>query len=142
MAVSSSTQVQSKPVASLPRAKNIILMIGDGMGTSQVYAAMTANGGWLHLEQCTHVGFSKTNAFDAYITDSGAGATAFAIGRKTYNGAIGVDPAGQAQATILETAHRQELATGLVATCSITHATPASFIAHQLSRTMEEEIAA
>jgi alkaline phosphatase len=111
------------------------------MGVSQVQAGLTANGGKLNLLQFPVTGFSLTEASDQYITDSGAGATALSIGRKTYNGAIGVDATGAAQETILETAEKKGLATGLVATCSITHATPASFIAHQAKRSLEEAIA-
>lgn len=122
--------------------KNIILMIGDGMGTAQIYAGLTANKGWLNLEKTTHTGFVKTTASDNYITDSAASATAYSTGYKTYNGAIGVDTAGNPVPTILEIAEENGLATGLVATSAITHATPASFIAHQPSRNMAEEIAA
>jgi alkaline phosphatase len=127
---------------SAQKPKNIILLIGDGMGTAQIYGGLTVNHGTLNLERCTHVGFSKTQSSDAYITDSAAGATAFSIGRKTYNGAIGVDSLGAPHETILETAEKNGMASGLVATCSITHATPGSFIAHQLQRSMDQEIAA
>lgn len=121
--------------------KNIIFMVGDGMGVAQIYAGLTANHGKLNLEQCTTVGFHKNTASDNYVTDSAAGATAFACGQKTYNGAIGVDANGKAIPTILEIAEKNGLATGLVATCSITHATPASFISHQPSRALDENIA-
>ena len=124
------------------KPKSIILLIGDGMGTAQIYAGLTVNHGSLNLERCTHVGFSKTQSSDNYITDSAAGATAFSIGRKTYNGAIGVDSSGVAHETILETAEKNGMGSGLVATCSITHATPGSFIAHQPQRSMDQEIAA
>lgn len=124
------------------KVKNVILLIGDGMGLAQIYAAMTANKGKLNIESCTNIGLIKTYASDAYITDSAAGATAFASGTKTYNGAIGVDAQGNPVKTILEIAEENGLATGLVATSSITHATPACFIAHQKSRKLEEEIAA
>ena len=123
------------------QVKNIILLIGDGMGAAQIYAGLTSNKGKLNIERCTHVGFHKNQSSDNYVTDSGAGATAFAIGYKTYNSAIGVDADKQSHPTILEIAEKNGLATGLVASCAITHATPASFIAHQPSRTMEEEIA-
>src|SRR5699024_242510 len=73
------------------KIKNVILMIGDGMGPSQVYAGLTANNGSLHLEKSSYSGFIKTNSSDDYVTDSAAGATAYATGHKTYNGAIGVD---------------------------------------------------
>ncbi len=126
--------------AQLP--KNVILMIGDGMGLTQIQAAMTANGNQLNFERFRTVGLSKTSSSDSYITDSAAGATAFSIGKKTYNGAIGVNSDTIPEKTILEYAEDAGLATGLVATSAITHATPASFIAHQPNRYMEEEIAA
>jgi len=124
------------------RPKNIILMIGDGMGLTQITAGLIAKRDVLNLQRCTIVGLIKTNSSDNLITDSAAGATAFSTGVKTYNGAIGVDPDRVALPTILEIAEKNGLATGMVATSSITHATPASFISHQPSRLMDEEIAA
>ncbi|MBN7811525.1 alkaline phosphatase [Algoriphagus sp. H41] len=121
--------------------KNIILMVGDGMGVAQIYAGLTGNHGHLNLEQFPVVGFHKNQASNAFVTDSAAGATAFSCGVKTYNGAIGVDADGNPVPTILEIAEENGLATGLVATCSITHATPASFISHQSSRSLDENIA-
>lgn len=122
-------------------AKNIILMVGDGMGVAQIYAGLTGNHGSLNLERCTAVGFHKNQASDKYVTDSAAGATALSCGQKTYNGAIGVDANGKPLPTILEAAEKNGLATGMIATCSITHATPASFISHQPSRSLDENIA-
>ena len=122
--------------------KNIILMIGDGMGLAQVYSAMTANGGHLFLENFKNIGFSKTYSSDNYITDSAAGGTALASGIKTYNGAIGVDPDKKPVPNIREMAEIKGLKTGLVSTSAITHATPASFIAHASSRSSYEDIAA
>lgn len=124
------------------KAKNVVLMIGDGMGTAQIFAGLTANKGKLHLERFPYSGFHKSQSSDGYVTDSGAGATAFSIGKKTYNGAIGVDATRVAHTTILELAAQQKKATGMVVSCSVTHATPASFIAHQPARNMMEEIAA
>lgn len=121
--------------------KNVILLIGDGMGVAQVYAGIVANKGHLNIERSQFIGFHKNQASNEFVTDSGAGATAFSTGQITYNGAIGVDSLKQSQPTILEIAEKNGLATGLLATCSITHATPASFIAHQPSREMLEEIA-
>ncbi len=122
--------------------KNIILMIGDGMGLAHVYSAMTANRGHLFLENFKNIGFSKTYSSDDYITDSAAGATALSAGIKTYNGAIGVDPDKKPVIGIRELAERKGLKTGLVSTSAITHATPACFIAHTDSRGNYEEIAA
>jgi alkaline phosphatase len=124
------------------KPKNIILMIGDGMGTSAVFAGLTANGGHLFLENFNHIGFAKTHSADKYVTDSAAAGTALSSGYKTYNGAIGVDTDTVPQQTILEKAEVKGLATGLVSSSAITHATPASFIAHQPSRNMYEAIAA
>jgi len=123
------------------KPKNIILLIGDGMGTAQIYAGIVARKDATNLERMPHIGFSKTNSSDKFITDSAAGATALSIGQKTYNGAIGVDSNGKSVPTILEIAESQGLATGLVATSTITHATPASFIAHVSSRKQEDDIA-
>ncbi|MBN1132574.1 MAG: alkaline phosphatase, partial [Bacteroidales bacterium] len=94
------------------------------------------------MERCTHVGLQKTGSADKYITDSAASGTALACGQKTNQGYIGVDTAGKELVSILKIADQLGKATGLVATSSITHATPASFIANQISRNMYEEIAA
>jgi alkaline phosphatase len=121
-------------------AKNIILLIGDGMGVSQIYAALTTNKS-LNIEQFKYIGFSKTHSINNYVTDSGAGGTAIATGQRTKNGYIGADSSGKALKTILEIAEDNGMHTGLVSTSSITHATPASFIAHNASRNNYEDIA-
>lgn len=122
------------------KAKNIILMIGDGMGIAQIYSGITANGS-LNLEKFKYIGFSKTYSTDNYVTDSGAGGTAISTGYKTKNGAIAVDTLGNNLKTILEIAEEHKMYTGLVSTSSITHATPASFIAHNISRNNYQQIA-
>lgn len=124
------------------KAKNIILLIGDGMGLTQITAGLYSNNNHLELEGFPVVGLHKSYSSDNLVTDSAAGATAFACGIKTYNGAIAVDPDSTPVQTILEEAERKGLATGLVATSTIVHATPASFIAHANQRRYYEEIAA
>jgi alkaline phosphatase len=124
-----------------PEIKNIILMIGDGMGLPDVYAAMTVSDKPLNIERCTFIGLQKTFSASDYITDSGAAGTALATGIKTKNGAIGMDSQGNRLKSILEIAEEHGYSTGLVSTSSITHATPASFIAHQSSRGSYEDIA-
>lgn len=124
-----------------PEVKNIILMIGDGMGVSQVYAGYTANKGSLNLEKATITGFSKTSSADNYVTDSGAGTVAISTGKKAKNYSVGINADGKPETTILEHAESSGLSTGLVVTCAITHATPASFIAHVKSRHDSEAIA-
>lgn len=120
--------------------RNIILFIGDGMGVAQVSAGKTVKG-TLQLEQFRTAGLLTTHSSDAYVTDSAAGATALAAGVKTYNKAIGVDPGKKPVKTVLEYAAEKGKATGLVATCTITHATPASFAAHVDDRNKYNEIA-
>ena len=121
--------------------KNVIYLIGDGMGLNQLYAGMTANGGTLNVERCTHTGLAKTYSASSYITDSAAGGTALATGNKTNNGMIGMNADSVTVKSVLSLAEEAGYATGLVATVRITHATPASFYAHQINRSMYEEIA-
>ena len=126
------------------RPKNIILMIGDGMGLAQITAGMYQNNNKISLEQFPFVGLHKNypdDEEDGLITDSAAGATSFACGVKTYNAAIGMGVDSLPRTTILELAEQKGLATGLVATCNIQHATPASFIAHNKNRRDYEGIA-
>lgn len=125
-----------------PKVKNIILMIGDGMGLTQITAGLYSREDSLNLEKFPIVGLHKSYAADNLVTDSAAGATAFACGIKTYNGAIGVNRDSLPVQSILEEATNKNIATGLIATSSIVHATPASFIAHQAQRKMYEAIAA
>ena len=123
-------------------AKNVILMIGDGMGLGQITAGMYANGNRLNLEKFPIIGLQKTYSYNHLITDSAASATAIACGVKTYNAAIGVDKDTLPVQSILEEAEIKGLKTGLIATSTIVHATPAAFISHQPMRSMYEYIAA
>lgn len=121
--------------------KNIILMIGDGMGLSQVSAAIYyKESGDPNFDRFGTIGLSKTSSYSDRITDSAAGATVFSAGVKTYNGAIGVDKDTIAVPTIVEQLSERGFSTGIVATSSIQHATPASFYAHVEHRRMYEEI--
>lgn len=124
------------------RPRNIILLIGDGMGLTQISAALYSNNNRLNMTRFPIVGFHKTYSYDNLVTDSAAGATAFAAGKKTYNNAIGVSHDTLPLYTILQECADKGYATGLVATSSIVHATPAAFFAHAASREYYEEIAA
>ncbi len=123
------------------KPKNIILLIGDGTGLSQVSASHFYNEEPSNYDKFPVIGLIKTSSAEELITDSAAGATAFASGIKTYNGAIGVTTDTTAVETIIEQVSKRGLSTGLVATSSITHATPACFYAHVPQRKMAEEIA-
>jgi alkaline phosphatase len=121
--------------------KNIILMIGDGMGIPQMTAGMYMNHNYLPLERCPVIGLHKSYSANDLITDSAAGATAFSIGRKTNNTYLGVDSSKTSYETILEYSNRIGRATGMVVTSTIVHATPAAFMSHQSGREDYEAIA-
>jgi len=129
------------PVKPAAMAKNIIFLVGDGMGLGQLSAGTYANGNQSALESFPVIGLHKPYAQNKLVTDSAAAATAFACGVKTYNGAIAVDMDKQPLPTLLEEAEEKGLATGLVASSSIVHATPACYIAHNEYRKNYEEIA-
>ncbi|KAL0488946.1 alkaline phosphatase [Acrasis kona] len=130
---------QSSPIISKP--KNIIFMVGDGFGpASQTFARVASGNGSLALDDY-FVGTSRTYSSDSTVTDSAAGATAFACGLKSYNGAIGVDPQGKPCGTILEAALQKGMKTGLISTTFLSDATPASFSAHAGLRSSVQEIA-
>lgn len=126
------------------QVKNIILLIGDGMGLAQAAATRTRLLGRnkrLYMEKCPYTGLMDTYSADYLVTDSAAAGTALATGIKTNNGIISMTPKEEVIDTILERASQKGLATGLVATSTITHATPASFAAHVNQRKKESEIA-
>jgi alkaline phosphatase len=111
------------------------------MGLPHIHSGLTMNLGQLNIMRFKSIGFSKTYSASDYVTDSGAGGTALATGNKTYNGAIGVNKDTVPVNSILEYAEIQGLSTGLVSSSAITHATPASFIAHNKMRDDYEGIA-
>ena len=120
---------------------NVILMIGDGMGVSQMFAAMSANNDQLYIQYAKHIGFQKTKSTDKFTTDSAASGTALATGSKTTYRTIGLDEKGNEVKSILEHASENGKATALVACVKITHATPAAFIAHVPIRSQYDDIA-
>ena len=119
---------------STKRAKNIILLIGDGTSLAQLYAGYTANRGALNLFQLKNIGLSKTSSHDNYITDSAPGSTAISSGIKTNNRFVGVDHTGKSVPLIPELIARKRIKTGLITCGDIADATPADFYAHQSSR--------
>ncbi|TRX38859.1 alkaline phosphatase [Flavobacterium sp. ZT3R18] len=121
--------------------KNIILLIGDGMGLTQIYAGYTANKGQLNMFNIPTQGFSITEASDSYITDSAAGATAMATGHKSKNRFLGVDPSGSPLESITQKLAKKKYQTAIISSGNITDATPAGFYAHQIDRSFNEAIA-
>ncbi len=121
--------------------KNVIFLIGDGMGLNQVYAAALVKGTPLYMMQDTKTGLVLTYSYDNGITDSAAGGTALATGVKTRNSMIGMGPDSLNVESLLHMAARNGKSTGVMSTSALTHATPASFVANQVSRGMQNEIA-
>jgi alkaline phosphatase len=138
-----------QPADNNAEIKNVIVLIGDGMGVSYTSA-------YRYLKNDPSTKIAEKSAFDQYlvgqqmtypedpaqnVTDSASAATAMSAGIKTYNNAIAVDNDGSEVKTVLEAAKEQGKATGLVATSEITHATPASFGSHDHSRKNMNSIA-
>lgn len=125
-------------------AKNIILLIGDGMGDSEITAARNyaegAGGFFKGIDalpltgQYTHYALDKKTGKPDYVTDSAASATAWSTGVKSYNGALGVDIHEKDHITILEMAKAAGFATGNVSTAELQDATPAALVSHVISR--------
>lgn len=128
-------------LSSSGKAKNVILIIGDGMGLSHLYGAITVYAGDMNVERVKNIGIVKTYSYDNYITDSAASGTAMATGKKTRNGMLGLSPDSLRLKNLTEIAHRNNLSAGVVSTSAVTHATPASFVSHNISRNNYEEIA-
>jgi alkaline phosphatase len=126
--------------------RNVIVLIPDGFGPASAtfardYLRATSRRFELAFDSL-HVGSTRTASSDSRITDSVAAGTALATGYKTYNGAIAVDSTGRPVAHLVEAAEARGMATGLVVTSRITHATPAVFSAHVRDRADEDRIAA
>jgi alkaline phosphatase len=129
------TDGQDKP------AKNIILLIGDGMGLAAIHAGLIANHGDLNMAKFRYIGFSETAAADAGNTDSAAGGTAMATGYKTNNRYIGMGPDDQKITNLVDTLAGFGIKSGIISSGDLTDATPAAFYAHQLDRAFNGAIA-
>lgn len=128
------------------RAKNVIFIVGDGMGIAHrelIRLATVGREGELVMNQLRYQGWAQTDPADPeeVVTDSAAGATAFSTGVRSYNGAIAVDLDGNPVRTLLERAERAGKSTGLVTTSQVTDATPAAFGSHVEDRGNQSEIA-
>ena len=114
--------------------RNVIFLIGDGMGLEQTSCAWVLNHGKLNFDNFPVVGLSRTYSADNLITDSGAGGTALAAGQKTGNNHVGTDINGEPLYSILHKAHSLGWKTGVVTTCHLADATPVDFCCHNEHR--------
>ncbi|MBU9721476.1 alkaline phosphatase [Bacillus alkalicola] len=124
--------------------KNVIVMIGDGMGVGQMEVARLfehGKNGELFMETLPNVALSRTYSADNMVTDSAAAGTALANGEKTNNGMLGVSPDGEELTSVLDIFQEQGKTVGIVSTNTVTDATPAGFVAKVESRAGQDEIA-
>ncbi len=117
------------------QVKNIILMIGDGMGENIIKNAEIVKGAPYSTSYMPYSAYVGTDSLSG-TTDSAAASTAISCGIKTRNQYIGIDENYEPVETIVEFAKARGLKTGLVATQIIPHATPAGMIAHQNYRNL------
>ncbi|UIR55213.1 alkaline phosphatase [Sphingobacterium sp. SRCM116780] len=122
--------------------RKVILLIGDGMGLAQVKAAMAVNRGLLHMSTMRKIGISRTEAANSDNTDSAAGGSALATGKKTNNRSIAVDTLGKPMTSLADTLQKMGWGTAILSTGDLTDATPAVFYAHVAERDSSKVIAA
>lgn len=157
--VKGAAAIQAKIAArGQPRAKNVILFVGDGMGISTITAARIYAGQskgldgesyQLAMEKLPYSAFSKTYTHDSQVADSAPTAVAMTTGVKSYNGSIGVTQAANLKdctsartagtTTLWELAEAAGMATGVISTATITHATPAATYAETVERDWEND---
>ena len=128
-------------VAEKPQVKNVIYLIGDGMGFGAVSSLLLSEDSVTGFEQAPVIGLSETCSANNYVTDSPAGGTALACGIRTKNGYLGVDPEGKPLTSILRKAQAMGKRSGIVVNTVLTEATPAAFYAGVTSRSMSFDIA-
>ena len=114
--------------------RNVIIMIGDGMGLEHVSCAWVLNHGKLNLDNFPYTGISRTYCTDNLITDSGAGGTALAVGQKTAESHVGVAADGTELPSVLVKARELGKKTGVAVTCHFADATPCDFCCHNAER--------
>ena len=132
--------IQMPPVNN--EVRNVILMIGDGMGLEQVSCAWVVNHGKLNLDKFPYIGLSRTYCTDYLITDSGAGGTALAAGVKTAESHVGTAADSTDLASVLVKAQQLGKKTGVAVTCHLADATPCDFCCHNEYRYNQDDLIA
>ena len=124
-----------------PKVKNVIYLIGDGMGFGAVTSLLLTEDETTGFEEAPVIGLSETCSANNYVTDSAAGGTALATGTRTNNGYVGADPDGNQLTSVLRKAQTYGMKTGIVVNTTLTEATPGAFYAGVTSRKMVFDIA-
>jgi alkaline phosphatase len=154
LAFGSLPSLAGQATAGSAEVKNLVLIIGDGMGASQIglleaYARQAPQSVITSrktaftrlLEEGGVLGMSMTHSAGVLNTESASSATQLSLGRPSGLNMIGIDSDGETRPTLLELAKQRGKSTGLVSDVRLTHATPAAFAAHQPHRDFENEIA-
>ncbi len=135
-------EANARKKKSSPEVRNVIMLIGDGMGTAHISALMLEERYQpINMDRAQAAALIKTYSANNRVTDSAAAGTALATGSKTGNHYIGVTIEGDTLYSILTRAERRGMQTAEVVTCALTHATPAAFYAHVPNRSQYEDIA-
>ena len=129
------------PAAQKPEVKNVIYLIGDGMGLGAVSSLVLSEDAQTGFEQAPVIGLSETCSANNFVTDSPAGGTALANGTRTNNGYIGVDPDGNQLTSVMRKAQALGKKSAIVVNTTLTEATPAAFYAGVKSRKLTYDIA-
>ena len=129
------------PAEKQQKPRNVIYLIGDGMGFGAVTSLLMAEEGQTGFEMAPVIGLNETQSANNYVTDSPAGGTALATGTRTCNGFLGVDPDTVQLTSILKKAQTMGKKTGIVVNTTLTEATPGAFYAGVPSRSMGYKIA-
>ena len=124
-----------------PKVKNVIYLIGDGMGAGAISSLLLSEDAQTGFEMAQVVGLSETCSANNYVTDSAAGGTALATGTRTNNGYVGAGPDGEQLTSVLRKAQTYGMKTGIVVNTTLTEATPGAFYAGVTSRKMVYDIA-
>jgi len=135
--------VQKELIPVTNKAKNIILLISDGMSLTQVSSYRLLKGGpneRIAVDKFPVSGIVLTHSENAIVTDSASSATAFSTGRKTNNGALGLDKNNEVLENFTEIINRHGYVSSLISTSEITHATPAAYASHIDLRWKTDEI--
>lgn len=127
--------------ADKPQVKNVIYLIGDGMGFGAVTSLLLSEDEATGFEEAHVIGLSETCSANNYVTDSAAGGTALATGTRTNNGYVGADPDGNQLTSVLRKAQTLGKKTAIVVNTTLTEATPGAFYGGVTSRKMVYDIA-
>lgn len=138
-----SINIQAQPKVDLPAGvpRNVIIIVGQGMGLGHLTAAELKNNDTLSLEKFPVVGLMKTWSANQIVADPFAGMTAIACGKKTNNGYIGIGHDDKPVENIIEIARKKEMSTGLVTTSSITKTALLPFLIHEEALPSDEKVA-